>query len=114
MVEAYLGIQIIATLFAIFMLYIAFWHLKQRNLSKPEFIFWLLLWSAFIYFALFPKILDPILATLFVVRAMDLLMIIAFMILAFLGFQNHIEVKSLQRKIETLIRKQAFRNARGQ
>ena len=112
MVETFLGIQILASLFALFMLYIAFLHLKKHNLNSAEFIFWLLLWSAFIYFALFPKVLDPILATLFVTRAMDLLMITAFMILCYLGFQNHISIKSLQRQVEILSRKYAFKNAK--
>ena len=112
MVETFLGIQIIASLFAIFMLYVAFWHLKQGNLSRPEFIFWLLLWAAFVYFALFPKVLDPLLVKLFFVRRLDLLMLVAFMILAYLGFQNHIGIKSLQRQIETLTRQHALKHAR--
>ena len=112
MVEALLGIQIIASLFALFMSYIAFLHHKKGNLSNFEFIFWLFLWSVFIYFALFPKVLDPILATLFVTRAMDLLMIFAFMILGYLGFQNHISIKSLQRQVEILSRKYAIKNAK--
>lgn len=109
--ETYLGVQIIATLFAIFMLYVAFLHFKKGNLGRFEFFFWLVLWAAFIYFANFPKTLDPIIASLFIVRAMDLLMIVAFMILGYLGFQNHIGVKSLNRRIETLIRNQALKNA---
>lgn len=112
MVEAFLGIQIIATLFAVFMLYVAFVQLKRGNLNRLEFLFWSFLWSVFIYFALFPRVLDPILTRLFVTRAMDLLMIVAFMILGYLGFQNHIGVKTLQKQIEILIRNQAIKNAK--
>lgn len=112
MVETFLSIQIFACLFALFMLYIAFLHLKRGNLRPSEFFFWLILWGTFIYFALFPKVLDPIMAELFIVRRMDLLMIVAFMILSFLGFQNHISIKSLQKQIEILTRKLAIKNAR--
>lgn len=112
MVEAFLGIQIIATLFALFMLYVAFLHFKKSNINRTEFIFWSGLWLSFIFFALYPNVLDPILATLFVTRAMDLLMISAFMILGYLGFQNHIGIKSLQRQVETLTRKLAIKNAK--
>lgn len=112
MVETFVGIQIIAFSFALFMIYVSFLHYKQGNLKRYEFLCWLLLWLFFIYFALFPKVLDPILAKLFIVRRMDLLMIVAFMILAYLGFQNHIGVKSLQRQIEIIIRKRAHKNGK--
>ncbi len=112
MVEALLGIQIIAVLFAFFMLYLAFMHYKRGNLGKNEFFGWCIVWLLFIYFALFPRILDPLLARLFVTRAMDLLMIVAFMILAYLGFVNHVGIKSLQEQIERIVRKQAITNAR--
>jgi hypothetical protein len=110
MVEALLGIQIVAVTFSLFMLYLAFVHHKRRNIDQKEFIFWLVVWLLFIYFALFPRVLDPLLASLFVTRAMDLLSIAAFMILAYLGFQNHVGVKSLQREIERLVRTIALKN----
>src|SRR5687767_8807444 len=112
MVEALLGIQIIAILFSIFMVYIAFLHFKQKNITNFEFMFWFGVWSIFIYFTLFPRVLDPILAKLFISRAMDLLMLLAFMILTFMGFQNHIGVKHLQKKVESLVRKEALRNVK--
>lgn len=112
MVEAFLGIQIIAVCFAGFMLYVTFLHYKRQNINRPEFVFWLIIWIIFIFFTLFPKVLDPILTDLFVTRAMDLLSIVAFMILAYLGFQNHVGIKSLQRKIDSLVRDLTLKNAR--
>ena len=103
MVEALLGIQIIAVMFV---------HRKQGNITRREFVYWLLVWVSFTYFALNPRILDPILARLFVTRAMDLLSIVAFMILAYLGFQNHVGIKSLQRQIEEISRNIAYKNAK--
>ena len=86
------------------MLYITFLHFKRSNLAGYEFIFWVLAWSGFIIFTIRPGLLDPILDKLFITRAMDLLMIGAFMILSYLGFQNHIGVKNTQKKLESLIR----------
>jgi hypothetical protein len=111
MVEAFLGIQIISISFAGFMLYITFLHSKRGSLNKIEFYSWVFLWLAFIYFALFPKVLDPILAQLFVARTMDLLMIAAFMILAYLGFQNYIEIKNLQKQIRRMVSQKAIKKA---
>jgi len=111
MVEAFLGIQVISILFALFMIYIAFLQFKRRNLQGKEFAFWLFIWLTFIFFALVPQVFTPILAKIFVARAMDILMIVAFMVLAYLGFQNHIGVKCLQKEIQQLVRQQAIKKA---
>lgn len=102
----------VSVLFAVFMLYVAFTHYKRGNVAKSEFYLWCIIWLLFIYFALFPKILDPLLSRLFVTRAMDLLMIAAFMVLAYLGFQNHVSIKALQRELEKLTRARAVANAK--
>lgn len=113
MVETFLGIQIISLLFAMYMVYMAFIHWKTKNINTYEFIFWLSLWVVFSGFALYPRLLDPILAKLFIARRLDLLMFVSFMILAYLGFQNHIGVKNLQKQVEQLVRKNAQKNAKG-
>jgi hypothetical protein len=112
MVNALLGIQIIAISFAFFMLYITTLHFKRGQVKKTEYLFWLLVWSAFILFTLFPKVLDPLLAKIFVTRAMDLLMIWAFMILSYLGYVNHIGIKDVQRRVERLVSDEAKKKAK--
>lgn len=112
MISAFLGIQIISISFAFFMLYITTLHFKRGMVAKPEYFFWLTVWLAFILFALFPRVLDPILATMFVTRAMDLLMIGAFMILSYLGYQNHIGIKELQKNITKIISTEAKKKAK--
>ena len=112
MVNALLGIQIIAISFAFFMLYITTLHFKRGMVGKLEYYFWFLVWTAFITFALFPRVLDPLLAKMFVTRAMDLLMIWAFMILAYLGYQNHIGIKDVQRRVEKIVSDEAKKKAK--
>lgn len=112
MVETYLGIQLVATLFAIFMIYVAFLHYKRKNMQIFELIYWSTTWLTVIYLALFPKSLDPLIKKFFVARALDLIMMFGFMIMAYLGFANHMGVKSLQRDIEILVRKLALKNAK--
>jgi len=112
MVDTLLGIQIIALSFAGFMLYVAFLHYKKKNISKFELAFWTLIWLTFVFFALFPRTLDPILSELFIARAMDLLMIGAFMILAYLGFSNHVGIKNLQKQIRHLVSSEARKNVK--
>lgn len=105
-----LGVQIIAILFAIFMIYVAFLHFKRKDINGGEIFFWILLWSGFIIITLFPDILQNITQKLFFTRVMDFLMVIAFMILAFLGFQNHISNRRMERKIEELVRREATKD----
>lgn len=112
MITTLLGIQIISLSFAVFMVYVAFLHFKRHTIDVREFLFWLLCWSGFSLFTLFPRVLDPILAQIFVTRAMDLLMIVAFMILTYLGFQNHIGIKTLQKELTKLVSEQAQKTAK--
>ena len=112
MVETFLGIQIVSISFALFMLYIAFLQFKRNNLNPKEFTFWVSIWLIFIFFALVPQVFTPILAKIFIARAMDILMIGAFMILAYLGFQNHIGVKGLQKQIQDMVRKNAIKKTK--
>ncbi len=112
MVNALLGIQIIAISFAFFMFYITTLHFKRKMMGKPEYFFWFLVWAAFITFALFPRVLDPLLAKIFVTRAMDLLMIGSFMILAYLGYQNHIGLKDVQKSLEKIVSDEAKKKAK--
>jgi len=104
-----LGVQIIAFLFAIFMIYVAFLHWKRKDINSGEFFFWVFLWLGFTLVALFPDILLNITKKLFFARVMDFLMVLAFMILAFLGFQNHVSNKKMGKKIEELVRKEALK-----
>lgn len=104
-----LGVQIIAVLFAIFMLYVAFLHWKRKELNGVEIFFWTFLWLGFIVLTLFPGLLQSITKKLFFARIMDLLVISAFMILAFIGFQNYVANRKMEKKIEDLVRKEALR-----
>ena len=112
MVNALLGIQIIAISFAVFMLYITTLHSNRGQIKKTENIFWLLVWGTFILFTLFPRVLDPLLAKIFVTRAMDLLMIWAFMILSYLGYINHIGIKDVQKRVEKIVSDEAKKKAK--
>lgn len=107
-----LGVQIIAVLFAVFMVYVAFLNWKKKDINTGEIIFWVILWLTFIFISLFPKILQEMTQLLFFARVMDLLMVMAFMILAFLGYQNHISNKRVEKKIEDLVRKEAVKKVK--
>jgi len=92
------------------MIYSLFLHWKKKNISNKLFFFWIVIFSLFIFIAIFPKVLEPLLKELFLVRVMDLGMIGTFMILTYVTIENNIKIKNLETKIEKLVRKIAIKN----
>ena len=107
-----IGIQIISIFFAFFMIYVTFLAWKKRDITGVNLIIWLIMWISFIIFAAFPHVLNFVIETVKIVRVMDLLMIVAFMILTFLGFQNYISNRKMEKQIEILVRKIAIKNVK--
>lgn len=100
--------QILAVLFALFMLYVVTIHNKKSNINKIEFSFWATTWLTFIIIALFPDLLRGISGALNFSRVFDLLIVIAFMILTFVVFSNYLSHKENTKKLENLVRKIAI------
>lgn len=97
-------LQIVLLAFAILMMYSLFLHWKKKNISNKLFFFWMFVFFVFIVIAIFPKILEPLLKELFIVRVMDLGMIGAFMILTYVSIENNIKIKKIEKQIEKLTR----------
>ena len=98
-------LQILLLAFALLMVYSLFLHWKKENISNRVFIFWLAIFSVFIFITFFPKITEPLLREFFIVRIMDLGMIGTFMILTYVTIENNIKIKKLEKTIEGLVRK---------
>ena len=103
-----LGIQILGSLFGLFMIYYTFLHYKRKEITKKEYGFWLGLWILFIIVAILPQILDPIVKTLSLVRTMDFFIILGFMFLIGSFFYTYIIVRKNQNKLEEIVRKIAI------
>jgi len=98
-------LQIVLLAFALLMTYSLFLHWKKKNISNNFFFTWLTIFFVFIFLAMFPKVLEPLMRELFIVRVMDLGMIGTFMILTYITIENNIKIKNLEEKIEKLVRK---------
>jgi len=98
-------LQLVLLAFALLMTYSLFLHWKKKNISNKFFLSWLVIFGVFVFLSLFPKILEPLLKELFIVRVMDLGMIGTFMILTYVTIENNIKIKNLEDKIEKLVRK---------
>ena len=97
--------QILAALFAVFMIYWVRSNHKRQHLNTLESSFWYSIWLAFACLSIFPNFLLGIAHSLRFARVFDLLVVIAFMIISTLVFSLYLKNKIMDQKIEKLARK---------
>jgi len=102
--------QLIAFLFATFMIYVVRVKAKKYHLNKLETYGWYTVWAGFIVLAMFPNLLQGVVGILNFSRVFDLLTIIAFIILTSLVFYLYFEIKELKVKLEKSVRNEAFKS----
>ena len=104
-----LGIQILGVLFGFFMMYYTFLQYKRREFTIKEYGFWFVFWAVFVVITLFPQILDPVLSTLNIARALDFFIIAGFLFLIFVTFYTYTLVRKNQKKLEEVVRNIAIK-----
>ncbi len=97
-------VQLFGLLIGLAALHISYLYYKRMYFTKREVLFWVLIWTAFIGVALFPRSVRPVVGYLGLTRSMDLIMIIAFIILFVLAFHSYIVSNRLEKRLERLIR----------
>ncbi len=100
--------QVIASLFALFMIYTVTLYYKKKTLSSFESSFWIALWGLFVVISIFPDLLMGISNTLKFSRVFDLLLVAALMILSVITFINYFTHKKLESRIEKIVREDAL------
>src|SRR3989338_6368774 len=96
-------------IFGFFMLYYTFLQYKRKDFTIKEYSFWFIFWAGFVIIILFPQILDPVLISLNIVRALDFFIIGGFLFLIFVSFYTYTIVRKNQRKVEEVVRQIAFK-----
>lgn len=97
------GIQIIGLLFGLFMLYLSRLYYRRGEFKQFDFVFWCMIWVAYLYAILFPSTLNVMLETLGIMGAMHLLTIFGFMVSFGLLFYLFKITRKLQNKMEKLV-----------
>ncbi|MDP7244665.1 MAG: DUF2304 domain-containing protein, partial [Flavobacteriales bacterium] len=92
-----------------FMMYYTFLQHKRKEFTIKEYSFWFVFWGVFVVLTLFPQMLDPVLKTLNIARALDLFIIAGFLFLIFIIFYTYTIVKKNQRKLEEVVRNVALK-----
>ena len=104
-----LGIQIIGVLFALLMLYLTFLHLRRKEFTVKETIFWFGAWIVFLFLAIFPMGFDFIIKNwLSFERRLDFFIVIGFMFLIGMIFHRYTIMRKLQNKVEKIVSRMAM------
>lgn len=105
--------QVIAVLFALFMMYVVRIQFKKKTMNLLETSFWYTTWILFMIVAVFPFLLEGIVGVLKFSRVFDLLVVLAFMFLTFIIITSYFAQKENNKKVTELVRQLALENPGG-
>lgn len=105
-----LGLQVIALIFSLIMLYFAYLHYRRGEINGLEILFWFVAWVGAIFIAIFPEIFRGFSRTIAISRAFDLAMIGGFVLVVPLVYISYIKTKRIEKKFEEWVRKDAKKN----
>lgn len=108
-----LGLQAIALVFSLIMIYFAYLHFRRGEINTLEILFWFTAWIGAAFIAIFPEIFRVFSAKIAISRAFDLAMIGGFILLTPIVYLAYIRTKRLERKLEELIREEAKREIKN-
>ncbi|MBM3702538.1 MAG: DUF2304 family protein [Actinobacteria bacterium] len=97
-------IQIIAIIFAIFLLLKAILRLKNKKLTINEFLFWSAMWMLLTILSIFPQISDKIANFFGFGRGLDFFIVSSILLIFYLIFRIYIMLEELDSKIVKLAR----------
>jgi hypothetical protein len=100
-----IGIQVIAILFALSMIYFALHSYKRGELGAMEINSWVVVWMLAIVVIVFPELLRRFALTFLVTRVFDLMVIGGFVLVIGLVGSAYLRTKRLEKKLEDLVRK---------
>jgi len=104
-----IGIQILAIIFALWMIYFSFLHFRRKEFSLKELVLWMILWIGLIVVVIFPKSIDFILKTFSITRTFDLVVIVAIVVAIGVTFRNYVIIRRLEKRIEDFVRKESLK-----
>ncbi len=102
-----LGLQIIALIFSLIMIYFAYLHYRRGEINGLEILFWFIAWVGAIFMALFPGVFRVFSATIAISRAFDLAMIGGFILVIPIVYSAYIRTRRIEKKLEELVREEA-------
>lgn len=108
-----LGLQFLAVVFALIMIYFAYVNFKRREINMAEIVIWVLAWSIAIIMVIFPDTLRDIAQTFLISRLLDLMVLGGFVLVIIMVAMAYIRTRRIEKKLEDLIRKEALKEIKS-
>lgn len=105
-----LGLQIIALIFSLIMIYFAYLHYRRGEINGVEMLFWLISWIGAMLIVLFPEIFRTFAKAIFVSRAFDLAVLGGFILIIPIVYLAYVRSKKVEKKLEQLVREIALKD----
>ncbi len=104
-----IGIQVLAIIFALWMVYFSFLHFRRGEFTKIEFISWQILWVGLIAVVIYPRSVQFILTSFSISRTFDLVVVVAIVVLFGITFRNYVIVRRMEKRIEAFTREETLK-----
>lgn len=106
-----LGLQVIAIVFALIMIYFAYVHYKKGDINGTEILFWFAAWTGAVLIIIFPEVFSLFARTIAISRAFDLAVIGGFILVIPVVYLSYVKTRKLEKKLEDLVRIEAIKEA---
>ncbi len=102
-----IGLQIVAILFSLMMVYLALLHYKRRELNGVEILSWVIIWVFTIFAVIFPEILRTFALTFAISSVFDLMVVGGLVLVISIASASYIRTRRIEKKFEEFVRKEA-------
>jgi hypothetical protein len=106
-----IGLQIIALVFSLFMIYLALLNYKKGDIEKREMYIWYAIWIFTIFIIIFPNRLQRF-AMLYFARTFDMMVAGGFILVIYMATQSYLSSRKTEKRIEELVRKEALKDVK--
>jgi len=104
-------IQILLLIFILFAISRVFLRFKERVITTPVALFWILIWGAALIGTLLPATTTRLASFFGVGRGVDVIVYISLALLFYLVFRVYVMIEDLRHQISFLIRQLALQNS---
>jgi len=103
-----IGLQIIAIIFSLLMIYLSVLNYKRREINAIEFASWVAIWTSTVLVVIFPEVLRSLASKFFITRLFDLMVVFGFILVISLSLKAYLTSKKTRRMIEDMVRDEAI------
>lgn len=107
------GLQLVAIVFALIMIYFAYLHYRRKEIGKIEIISWWVIWVTTIIIIIFPDLLRNFASKFFITRVFDLMVVGGFILVIFLSYRAYVKTRNLEEIIDNFIRKEGLKELKN-